>query len=96
MYQQKTPKGSGKSGSIVSIVDNYFQISERKSTIKTELLAGLTTFMTMAYIIILNPIILSAAGMDFTMVFVGTCVAAAVATLLMGVVAKYPFALAWA
>ena len=94
MYQQKTPKGSGKSGSIVSIVDNYFQISERKSTIKTELLAGLTTFMTMAYIIILNPIILSAAGMDFTMVFVGTCVAAAVATLLMGVVAKYPFALA--
>ncbi|CAJ37328.1 NCS2 family permease [Methanocella arvoryzae] len=94
MYQQKTPKDSGKPGSIVSIVDNYFQISERKSTIKTELLAGLTTFMTMAYIIILNPIILSAAGMDFTMVFVGTCVAAAVATLLMGFVAKYPFALA--
>lgn len=94
MYQRDTPQNPGKSGSIVSIVDNYFQISGRKSTIKTELLAGLTTFMTMAYIIILNPIILSAAGMDFKMVFVGTCVAAALATLLMGVFAKYPFALA--
>jgi AGZA family xanthine/uracil permease-like MFS transporter len=57
-------------------------------------MAGLTTFMTMAYIIILNPIILSAAGLDFKLVFVGTCIAAAVATLLMGLYAKYPFALA--
>lgn len=94
LYQQETDKKSGKPVPGGSFLDNYFQISKRNSTVKTELMAGLTTFMTMAYIIILNPIILSGAGMDFKMVFVGTCVAAALATLLMGVVAKYPFALA--
>lgn len=91
MYEQEKPKSTG---SIGSFLDKYFHITERNSNIKTEVLAGVTTFMTMAYIIILNPIILSGAGMDFKMVFVGTCVAAALTTLLMAVVAKYPFALA--
>ncbi|MCD1295229.1 guanine permease [Methanocella sp. CWC-04] len=77
-----------------SFLDDYFHITERNSNVKTEVLAGITTFMTMAYIIIVNPIILSGAGMDFKAVFVATCLAAAIATLLMGLVAKYPFALA--
>ncbi len=92
-FEQETPKITEKPGSL-SFLDSYFHISERKSTIRTELLAGLTTFMTMAYIIILNPIILSGAGLSFELVFVGTCVAAAVATIAMGLFAKYPFALA--
>jgi AGZA family xanthine/uracil permease-like MFS transporter len=80
-----------------AFLDNYFHISERKSTIWIEVLAGLTTFMTMAYIIILNPIILSAGGatgIDFKLAFIGTCIAAAVVTIAMGLFAKYPFALA--
>lgn len=93
-YEQETPKSTVKPGSFSAFLDSYFQITERKSTIKTELMAGLTTFMTMAYIIILNPIILSAAGLDFKLVFIGTCITAAVATIAMGVFAKYPFALA--
>lgn len=76
------------------MIDNYFYISKRESSIKTELLAGLTTFMTMAYIILVNPLILSTAGMNYQAVFVATCLAAAISTFLMGFIAKKPFALA--
>ncbi len=96
-FEQETPKSTAKPGSLSAFLDNYFHISERKSTIWIEIIAGLTTFMTMAYIIILNPIILSAGGatgIDFELAFVGTCIAAAVATIAMGLFAKYPFALA--
>lgn len=96
-FEQETPKSTSKPGSLFAFLDSYFHISERKSTLKLELLAGLTTFMTMAYIIILNPIILTAGGatgLDFKLVFVGTCFAAAITTIAMGVFAKYPFALA--
>ena len=96
-FEQETPKSTVKPGSLSAFLDNYFHISERKSTIWIEVLAGLTTFMTMAYIIILNPIILSAGGatgIDFGLAFIGTCVAAAVVTIAMGLYAKYPFALA--
>ncbi len=96
-FEQETPKSTVKPGSLSAFLDNYFHISERKSTIWIEVLAGLTTFMTMAYIIILNPIILSAGGatgIDFELAFIGTCVAAAVVTIAMGLYAKYPFALA--
>ena len=86
--------GEGIKSSIISIIDDYFGISKYNSTIKTEIIAGLTTFMTMAYIIIVNPLILSSAGMDYNAVFVATCIAAAVSTLFMGVIAKKPIGMA--
>jgi AGZA family xanthine/uracil permease-like MFS transporter len=77
-------------------LDKYFHITERNSNIRTEIIAGVTTFMTMAYIIVVNPGILTAAlGQEyFGALLVATCLAAALSTLLMGLVAKYPFALA--
>ena len=73
-------------------VDRYFGITKSKSTPRTELLAGLTTFMTMAYILVVNPIILSNTGMDSGAVFTATALSACVATLVMGLYAKLPFA----
>ena len=75
-------------------MENFFKLKENNTTVKTELLAGLTTFMTMAYILIVNPSILSATGMDAGALFTATAVAAIFGTLLMALVAKYPFALA--
>ncbi len=76
------------------IVNNWFKFSERGTNISTEILAGLTTFVTMIYIVIVNPAILSQAGMDFNGVFVATIGATIVATLIMGIFANYPIALA--
>ncbi|MFT5452625.1 MAG: AGZA family xanthine/uracil permease-like MFS transporter [Enterobacterales bacterium] len=76
------------------MLDSYFKISENNSTIRTEVIAGFTTFLTMAYIIFVNPDILAQAGIDRNAAFVATCLAAAVGTMLMGVVANYPIALA--
>jgi AGZA family xanthine/uracil permease-like MFS transporter len=73
---------------------SYFQLAARGTTIRTEVLAGVTTFLTMAYITFVNPTMLSEAGMDFGAVFVATCAAAAVGTLIMGLWANYPIALA--
>lgn len=94
MYEQEKKKVGGSS--LGTFLDTYFHITERKSSIRTEVLAGITTFMTMAYIIVVNPGILSTTGtgMNFQAVFVATCLAAALSTLLMGIVARYPFALA--
>ncbi len=78
--------------SLAARLDNYFQIGAQGSSIRTELIGGLTTFMAMAYITVVNPSILSQAGMDFGAVFVATCLAAAVGTLIMGAVANYPIA----
>jgi len=75
-------------------LDRRFGISERKSSVRTEVIAGITTFMTMAYIIFVNPAILSEAGMDFGAVMTATCLASAIGTLIMGLYANYPFALA--
>jgi AGZA family xanthine/uracil permease-like MFS transporter len=75
-------------------LDNYFGISQHGSSIRTEIIAGITTFLTMAYIIVVNPQILAKAGMPQGSVFVATCLAAAVATAVMGLYAKYPIALA--
>ncbi len=74
------------------MIEKYFKLKENNTTIKTEVVAGITTFMTMAYILIVNPSILSAAGMDQGAVFTATAVSAIVATLLMGLYAKLPFA----
>jgi AGZA family xanthine/uracil permease-like MFS transporter len=76
------------------MLERYFQLSAHGTTVKTELLAGLTTFLTMAYIIFVNPDILSAAGMPRDAVFVATCLAAALGSAIMGLCANYPIALA--
>src|SRR5438270_10878239 len=81
-------------GSVGSLLDRRFRISERGSTLQTETVGGLTTFLTMSYILFVNPAILSAAGLPFSAVAVGTALAAGVTTLAMGLVANYPFALA--
>ncbi|WP_050606620.1 NCS2 family permease [Clostridium niameyense] len=73
-------------------MENYFKLKENRTNVKTEVLAGITTFMTMAYILVVNPSILSQAGMDFGAVFTATALSAFVATMLMGVYAKLPFA----
>ena len=77
-----------------SIVDRYFRLTENGTDIHTELIAGLTTFLTMVYIVFVNPQILGNAGMDKGAVFVATCIAAAVSTLVMAFYADYPIALA--
>jgi len=75
-------------------MENFFKFKEHKTNYKTEITAGVTTFMTMAYIIFVNPDILSAAGMDFGAVMTATIIAAGVTTILMGLLTNYPFALA--
>ena len=72
----------------------YFKLAENNTDVKTEVLAGITTFLTMAYIIFVNPLILGDAGMDKGAVFVATCLAASLATAMMGLYANYPIALA--
>jgi len=76
------------------MLERYFRLSAHGTTVRTEILAGITTFLTMAYIIFVNPAILSDAGMDFGAVFVATCLAAAIGTAIMGLYANYPIALA--
>ena len=80
----------GKEG----ILEKVFHLSDRHTDVKTEIMAGITTFMTMAYILAVNPSILSEAGMDSGAVFTATALAAMVATLLMAALANYPFVLA--
>ena len=77
-----------------AILENFFKIKEFETNIQKELLAGFTTFVTMAYIIFVNPQIMSLAGMDQGAVFVGTCLAAALACILMGLFANWPIGLA--
>lgn len=75
-------------------MEKMFKLKEHNTTVKTEILAGLTTFLTMAYILIVNPLILQDAGMDFGAVFTATTLSAAIATLVMAFAANLPFALA--
>src|SRR5580658_7616987 len=79
---------------LVDRAERYFEFAELGTNWKTELLAGVTTFMTMAYIIFVNPSILHEAGMPAAGVTAATCLAAAVGSLLMGAFARYPIALA--
>ena len=73
---------------------DFFGIDEKKTTVRTEIVAGLTTFFTMAYIIFVNPSMLSSTGMSFEGVFVATCLSAAVGTLIMALFANVPYAVA--
>ncbi|MFT6583123.1 MAG: AGZA family xanthine/uracil permease-like MFS transporter, partial [Alphaproteobacteria bacterium] len=75
-------------------LNRYFEIDAKGSSVRTEILAGIATFLTMAYIVVVNPAILSKAGMDFGAVFVATILAAFVGSSIMGWWAKWPVALA--
>ncbi|MBS4538055.1 NCS2 family permease [Clostridium sp. D2Q-11] len=74
--------------------NDYFKIEERNTTVKREIVAGITTFMTMAYILIVNPITLAETGMDINALFTATALSAIIGTLVMGLYANMPFALA--
>ncbi|MCU7995718.1 NCS2 family permease [Shewanella glacialipiscicola] len=76
------------------MLEKLFKLKQNQTSLKQEAIAGLTTFMTMAYIIFVNPMMLADAGMDHGAVFVATCLAAAVGCLVMGLMANYPIALA--
>ncbi len=75
-------------------MEKFFKLKEHGTSVKVEILAGLTTFMTMAYILVVNPLILKDAGMDFGAVFTATAISAGAATLVMALLANLPFALA--
>jgi AGZA family xanthine/uracil permease-like MFS transporter len=76
------------------VLERLFQLSAHRTTVRTEIVAGVTTFLTMAYIIFVQPTVLSAAGMDFGAVMTATCLASGIATLLMAFLANYPIAVA--
>ena len=78
----------------MEFITKFFKLQENKTTVRTEIIAGITTFMTMAYILFLNPNILAAAGMDKNAVFFATAIAAGFVTIAMGLVANFPIALA--
>lgn len=83
----QTPQSGG-------FLERYFKLSQNGTSVRTEALAGLTTFLTMCYIVIVNPLILAETGMDHGAVFVATCLTAAIGCFVMGIVANYPIALA--
>ena len=76
------------------MLERLFQLKAHNTTVRTEILAGITTFLTMAYILFVNPNMLAETGMDHGAVFVATCLAAAIGSLVMGLLANYPIALA--
>ena len=76
------------------LLERVFHLTENQTTVQRELLGGLTTFMAMAYVVVVNPRILGEAGMPVEGVLFATCVSAAIATLVMGLWANYPIALA--
>ena len=75
-------------------LEDYFEFAQLKTNWRTEILAGVTTFLTMAYIVLVNPAILAAAGVPLPAVTAATCLSAGFGSILMGVVARYPIALA--
>ncbi len=72
------------------MIDRFFGVTASGSNLRTEIIAGATTYLTMAYIVFVNPVILADAGMDRGAVFVATCLAAALATLLMALLRQLP------
>lgn len=77
-----------------SFLQRFFKLNEKKTSVKTEVIAGITTFFTMVYIVFVNPSILGVAGMDTQVVFVTTCLIAAFGTIAMGLFSNLPIALA--
>lgn len=78
----------------VKALEKFFDFTEKETSFKTEIIAGLTTFMTTAYIVFVQPAVLSQDGMDFGAVLMATCLSAAIATLIMGLYANYPIGVA--
>ena len=76
------------------MLEKLFQLKAHNTNVRTEILAGVTTFLAMAYILFVNPSILGETGMDKGAVFVATCLAAAIGSTVMGLIANYPIALA--
>ncbi len=87
-------RAQGLTAQIAVSIDRYFGLKQQGTDIRTEFIAGVTTFLTMVYIVFVNPIILGKAGMDTGAVFVATCIAAAASTFVMALYANYPIALA--
>src|SRR5881628_3074409 len=79
---------------MASVLEKWFRLSESGTTVRTEVLAGLTTFMTMSYIIFVQPAVLSTTGMDFQAVLAATCIVSAFSTFLMAFLTNYPIAVA--
>ena len=79
---------------MLKLLESYFEFSRLGTNWRTEILAGITTFLTMAYIVLVNPAVLSAAGVPLAAVTAATCLSAAFASILMGILARYPIALA--
>ena len=77
-----------------NVLERIFNLSANGTNVRTELMAGLTTFLAMCYIIIVNPLILGETGMDMGAVFVATCIASAIGCFVMGFIGNYPIALA--
>src|SRR5678815_5707852 len=77
-----------------ALLERWFHLSKAGTTVRTEVLAGLTTFMTMSYILFVQPAVLSTTGMDFQAVLATTCLASAIGTLMMAFLANYPIAVA--
>jgi len=89
------PKGiSRMSSSNQSVLEKLFNLNANQTNVRTEIMAGVTTFLAMCYIIIVNPLILGETGMDMGAVFVATCIASAIGCFVMGFVGNYPIALA--
>ena len=76
------------------MLEKLFKLKENNTNVRTEVIGGITTFMTMAYILAVNPSLLSASGMDKTAVLMATALASFLGTLIMALIANYPFALA--
>ena len=79
---------------MINFLNNFFKLKHNNTDVKSEIIAGFTTFLTMAYIIFVNPQIMEVSGMDKGAIFVGTCLAAAIACLVMGIFANWPIGLA--
>ncbi len=96
MYEEKGKKNRKNEEELKmkEFLEKTFHLKEHNTNIKTEILAGITTFMTMAYILAVNPTVLSASGMDSGAIFTATAISACFATLLMAIFSNYPFALA--
>jgi len=92
--QAKAKTAPASAGGFEAMLEKYFGLKEQGTDVRTEFIAGLTTFLTMVYIVFVNPAILSKTGMDQGSVFVATCIAAAVSTIVMALYANYPIALA--
>jgi AGZA family xanthine/uracil permease-like MFS transporter len=90
----QSTSASTNTSAFATLMEKLFKLKAHNTTIKTEVMAGLTTFVTMAYILFVNPDIMSIAGMDYQAVFVATALSAAIGCIFMGLYANWPVGLA--